>query len=379
MKNKMISMALFALSLLSLAGCQGEESIPVDLAVITLNGRNMPACDPSVLKNVVVETASGVGSTVSLILADGEPALEQSLTFGEWEGKSTYMRDKELEERYQQVSALLAESRAQEEESDLVRGIGLAARALHSGSGSEKRLVVVHSGINTCSPLAMQDLPDLTVLGPSTVEELAEADYLADLSGCSVDWYFLGDTAGEQETLSGAQVEALRTFWDTFLTACGGTEITFHSDLPSGNEVENAPGVAVVMPASYDIHQDIPLKVEFKPDSSQFQNEDVARSQLAELADALAVDGGKYLLAGCAADMETVSKEYGQNLGLERAQAVRQLMLELGASEDQLTCLGVGKAVTSVQDTDQAQNRAVWLTPADSALAEEFRAVGIQE
>ena len=155
MKNKMISMALFALSLLSLAGCQGEESIPVDLAVITLNGRNMPACDPSVLKNVVVETASGVGSTVSLILADGEPALEQSLTFGEWEGKSTYMRDKELEERYQQVSALLAESRAQEEESDLVRSIGLAARALHSGSGSEKRLVVVHSGINTCSPLAM--------------------------------------------------------------------------------------------------------------------------------------------------------------------------------------------------------------------------------
>lgn len=133
------------------------------------------------------------------------------------------------------------------------------------------------------------------------------------------------------------------------------------------------------MPASYDIHQDIPLKVEFKPDSSQFQNEDVARSQLAELADALAVDGGKYLLAGCAADMETVSKEYGQNLGLERAQAVRQLMLELGASEDQLTCLGVGKAVTSVQDTDQAQNRAVWLTPADSALAEEFRAAGIQE
>lgn len=196
MKNKMISMALFALSLLSLAGCQGEESIPVDLAVITLNGRNMPACDPSVLKNVVVETASGVGSTVSLILADGEPALEQSLTFGEWEGKSTYMRDKELEERYQQVSALLAESRAQEEESDLVRSIGLAARALQSGSGSEKRLVVVHSGINTCSPLAMQDLPDLTVLGPSTVEELAEADYLADLSGCSVDWYFLGDTAG---------------------------------------------------------------------------------------------------------------------------------------------------------------------------------------
>ena len=287
--------------------------------------------------------------------------------------------EKELEERYQQVSALLAESRAQEEESDLVRSIGLAARALQSGSGSEKRLVVVHSGINTCSPLAMQDLPDLTVLGPSTVEELAEADYLADLSGCSVDWYFLGDTAGEQETLSGAQVEALRNFWDTFLTACGGTEITFHSDLPSGNEVENAPGVAVVMPASYDIHQDIPLKVEFKPDSSQFQNEDVARSQLAELADALAVDGGKYLLAGCAADMETVSKEYGQNLGLERAQAVRQLMLELGASEDQLTCLGVGKAVTSVQDTDQAQNRAVWLTPADSALAEEFRAAGIQE
>ena len=55
------------------------------------------------------------------------------------------------------------------------------------------------------------------------------------------------------------------------------------------------------------------------------------------------------------------------------------MMLKLGASEDQLTCLGVGEAVTSVQDTDQAQNRAVWLTPADSALAEEFRAAGIQE
>ena len=144
-----------------------------------------------------------------------------------------------------QIGAALLEQRAQEEETDLLRAFELAARQLQSGKAQKKVLVVAHSALSTVSPLALQD-EDLTDLDAETVENLRAG--LPDLTGVQhVEWYFLGDTAGEQEALSNAQKQSLKNFWEAYLKAAGVEEVNFRTDIPTQGEVENAPYVSVAL------------------------------------------------------------------------------------------------------------------------------------
>ena len=78
-----------------------------------------------------------------------------------------------------------------------------------------------------------------------------------------MEWYFLGDTAGEQEALSNAQKQSLKNFWEAYLKAAGVEEVNFRTDIPTQGEVENAPYVSVVAADAVDLEQDLSLTVRF--------------------------------------------------------------------------------------------------------------------
>lgn len=380
MKKKFFPLLALMAALL-LAGCEEKAATATDLVVVTLNGSNMPILDANLTREYVTDTASTPGSTISLIIADGAPSLAGDvIQYGERESKNAIHWEKELFDRCAEAEALLTANFSHEAETDLLRALNLAARQLASGSGEDKRLVVFHSGVNTCAPLPMQDI-ELTTLGVVTVDELAAQGYLPDLVGCIVDWYFLGDVLGAQDTLEESQIQALRTFWETYLEQAGAT-VSFHSDLPSTGEAEGAPLVSTVSVQAVSLEPVVldSSILKFIPDSDQVADEQAALLQLSELAETLKSTHASYILAGLTADVVQTTLEDSQALGLARAMRAQSLLEQLGVPSEQLFSVGVGKAEVEVRDkTDQSRNRSVWLVPLDSELGAEFLAVGVSE
>ena len=371
-------------SLLTLTGCTESGASTTSLAIVTLNGRNAPACDPSTMSEYITATASTDGSSVSLIIADGEPFLSETISFGHRESNNDYHWNLELTERCAQVEKMILESSPKEEETDVIGAIRLASRQLQSESSDQSILVIAHSGLNTTSPFPMQSC-DLTSLdADAMIAQLEEAGYLADLDGCDVHWYFLGDVDGDQESLESAQVEALRSFWSSYLEKSGAASVTFHSNLPTTGEIEVAPEVSTieVEPVELDLTSPISLDseiVHFLPDSAQLSDEASTIQQLTPIAEALkASPNTQYILAGSTADVDGVTLEHAKAFSLSRAVTVKSLLCDLGVPSQQLLCIGLGDAPTSVRSsTDQTANRTVWLVPAEDPLADEFTSVGM--
>lgn len=382
-----IAAILFLLaSLLTLTSCTDSSASTTSLAIVTLNGRNAPACEPATMSEYITAAASTDGSSVSLIIADGQPYVSERISFGPQESKNGYHWDLELNERCSQVEKMILESSPQEEETDVIGAIRLAGRQLQSEDSNQSIVVIAHSGINTASPFPMQSC-DLTSLDTDDmVAQLEEAGYLADLNGCDVHWFFLGDVDGAQEPLESAQVEALRSFWSSYLEQSGAASVTFHSDLPTTGEIETAPEVSTieVKTVKLDLTSPISLNsevVHFLPDSAQLSDEASTIQQLTPIAEALkASPNTQYILAGSTADVDAVTLEHAKAFSLSRAVTVKSLLCDLGVPSQQLLCIGLGNAPTSVRSgTDQTANRTVWLVPAEDPLAEEFMSIGVRE
>ncbi len=382
-----VAAILFLLaSLLTLTSCTESSASTTSLAIVTLNGRNAPACDPSTMSEYITAAASTDGSSVSLIIADGKPYLSERISFGPRESKNDYHWDLELTERCSQIEKVILESTPHEEETDVIGAIRLASRQLQSEDSNPSILVIAHSGINTTSPFPMQNC-DLSALdADAMIAQLEEAGYLADLDGCDVHWYFLGDVDGDQESLESAQVEALRSFWSSYLEKSGAASVTFHSDLPTTGEIEAAPEVSTigVEPVQLDLTSPISLDseiVHFLPDSAQLSDEASTIQQLSPIAEALkGSPNTQYILAGSTADVDGVTLEQAKAFSLSRAVTVKSLLCDLGVPSQQLLCIGLGNAPTSVRSsTDQTANRTVWLIPVDTPLSQELMSAGIEE
>lgn len=387
-KKILVVLLISAISLLSLCGCSAEQPVePMNVAVVTLNGQNMPKYDQAAMDSLIDQAVSSdSNSTVSLIIADGEPHLAgETICFSTKQAKNGPHWDEEKETRHKQIDALLTQYQASTPGTDLLNAIRLAGRQLQSGQNPHKLLAIMHCGLNTASPLMMQNT-DITSLGENTVQQLKDAGYLADLSGCEVQWFFFGDTDGDQPVLNPAQTASLQTFWESYLTACGAASVTFESTLPSTGQIAEAPPVPVVAAATTNIDLTTPISldpeiVSFQPNSAQLSDKEAAQQQLADIVKTMCASNGQFLLAGSTAStQESPQRMSNQQFGLLRAQAVRELLCDMGVDSANLVCIGLGDTNTSIRSTtDDQANRTVWLVPMEDPLAAEFQLVGLSE
>lgn len=386
---RIVSVMAAAMLALSLSSCDGTD-LPdaaadpaTDLVVVTLNGSNMPACSIDDLSDLAQSAIKDHGSA-AVIIADGEPSLEQSATFGESQANNDHFRTRELTCRMQAIADLLTCS-ATEQETDVIRSFILAGRHFSSSCGENNNhvLAVFHSGLTTVAPLEFQnlDLSSLEVEG--IIQQLDEMGFIPDLSSAEVHWYALCDVDGDQKELFPLQKNKVQDFWEAYFTAAGCREVTFHTDIPLGGELSDAPSVSVVQPESLRsvIPDDEPisLSIGFVKDSCEFADMESALETLKVLSEAInASPEGTYLLAGSTADVDTVTLEKSQRFGLQRAEAVRDTLVSFGVPTERLVCCGVGEAATSLRDSiDQQANRTVWLVNMDSPVAAELYDVGI--
>jgi outer membrane protein OmpA-like peptidoglycan-associated protein len=344
------------LGLLLLAGCgdNAANTAPGALAVIVGAHSNMVA--PSLLDTVKTEidTAAGLGSPATVIVDDGSPTVSTSVSLKA--ANPVYQQD-----QVNQLKNLIDKTRADTPEVDLLAAISLAARSVTDTVGP-KTIVVIDSGLQTTGALRFQDQDGalLNANPDEVVDLLRRTHQLPTLTGIRVIFTGLGDTAAPQQPLPAPARAALVALWTKIVESAGGKAEIKHAPLPSTRTLDELPPVTIVPVAAQSIG---PLPsvtvlrdgtVGFIPDQDVFRDPDQARAALAEYARAIK-NGKKALLTGTTASAGT--PEYRLQLSQKRANAVRDLLVSLGAPADRISTRGLGSDFSGyVPDHDQQGN-----------------------
>ncbi|MGH3962584.1 MAG: OmpA family protein [Pseudonocardiaceae bacterium] len=333
----------FVLGLLLLTGCGDNSagSAPGALAVIVGAHSNMVA--PSLLDTVQaeIETAAELGSPATVIVDDGSPSAAAPLSLKTGNDNPLYQQD-----QINQLTNLIDQTRADNPEVDLLAAISLAARSVTDAVGP-KTIVVIDSGLQTTGALRFQDQDGalLNANPDEVVELLRRTQQLPNLTGMRVIFTGLGDTAAPQQPLPAPARAVLVALWTKIVEAAGGKAEVKQAPLPSTRTIDGLPPVTIVPVAAKSIG---PLPsitvlrdgtVGFVPDQAVFRDSAQARAVLADYAREI-TNGRRALLTGTTASAGT--SEYRLRLSQERANAVRDLLVSLGAPADRISTRGLG-------------------------------------
>lgn len=362
--------AALTLGLMLCTGCGNDQSraAPGALAVIVGAHSNMVA--PSLLDSVQTEidTASALGSPATVIVDDGSPTAATPVSLKAANDNPLYQQDK-----VDQLKRSIGKARAGKPEVDLLAALSLAARSVSDATGP-KTIVVIDSGLQTVGALRFQDQDGalLNANPDEVVTALRRTQQLPDLAGMRVVFSGLGDTAPPQQPLPAPARTVLVTLWTKIVEAAGGKAEVKQAPLPDTHTLNGLPAVTVVPVAAQSIG---PLPsitvlrdgtVGFVPDQAVFRNPDQARAVLADYAKAI-IGGKQALLTGTTASDGT--PEYRLGLSQRRADAVRDLLISLGAPADRIRTRGLGSdfpgyvpdrdAQGNLDPVPAAQNRQV--------------------
>ncbi|HSL07267.1 MAG TPA: OmpA family protein [Pseudonocardiaceae bacterium] len=342
MKSRSFGIPL-VLGLFLFAGCGGStvSSAPGALAVIVGAHANMVA--PSVLDTIQTEidTAAELGSPATVIVDDGSPTASAPLSLKAANDNPLYRQD-----QVNQLKNLIDQTRADNPEVDLLAAISLAARSVTEAVGP-RTIVVIDSGLQTTGALRFQDQDGalLNANPDEVVELLRRTQQLPNLTGMRVIFTGLGDTAAPQQPLPAPARAVLVALWTKIVESAGGKAEIKQAPLPSTRTMDGLPPVTIVPVAAKSIG---PLPsitvlrdgtVGFVPDQAVFRDPGQARAVLADYAREI-TNGRQALLTGTTASAGT--SEYRLRLSQERANAVRDLLVSLGAPADRISTRGLG-------------------------------------
>jgi outer membrane protein OmpA-like peptidoglycan-associated protein len=344
--------------LLLLTGCGASkiDSAPGALAVIVGAHSNMVA--PSLLDTVKTEidTAAELGSPTTIIVDDGSPTASAPVSLKTANDNPLYQQD-----QINQLTTLINQTRADNPEVDLLAAIDLAARSVTDAAGP-KTIVVIDSGLQTAGALRFQDQDGalLNANPDEVVELLRRTQQLPNLTGMRIVFNGLGDTAAPQQPLPAPARAMLVTLWTKIVESAGGKAEVKQAPLPSTRTMDGLPPVTVVPVAVKSIG---PLPsitilrdgtVGFVPDQAVFRDPGQARAVLTDYAKEIA-NGRRAVLTGTTASAGT--PEYRLRLSQQRANAVRDLLVSLGAPADRIVTQGLGSDFPAyVKDRDAQGN-----------------------
>ena len=383
--RKMAALLAGALTAAVLTGCsmfpsQTEQPTATDTVLLMTQGDGMPALNKDEdVEEFLSCVNTTLGGSASLVITDGNPQVIGPVRFDE-EKANSVQQEKTDKKKSAEVAEMVKSAAASTPETDLISALSLSARLAASGTAEDKQIVIRHSGVNTADSLPMQELDLVSSDITDLIDQLDAEALIPDLQGVKIHFFGLGDVAGSQQALSKKQVKWLQSFWQSFFER-SGAEVTFHADIVSGNALTNGHSVTPVTPAEgVNFVKFSSKKVEFKPDSDDFLDEETARSAIAEVAAQMKEGSAHYIIAGSTAKVDNPAQDGPARLSLLRAQAVRQVLVDAGVDAERLTCVGLGNEVTSVRDMqEEANNRAVYLVAEGQAQADEFLRVGLQE
>ncbi|MEJ2862312.1 OmpA family protein [Actinomycetospora flava] len=331
--------------------------VPVGPMAFAVSGRaNSPAPGlPQSLQDATISVLTRAVDQdyqprVTLIDLDGRPTSAGSDTFSTDAGNGIAAED----DRNGFLSGFgeaLTGLRARAPEADVLSALDLAGRSAGTGGQGGERpgtVVLVDSGLSTVAPLDFRQRGLLDAPPAETVAALRANDALPGLQGVTVVLAGLGDVAEPQAALSPAQRSSLVALWTAVAEAGGATCVAVVDEPRGGDAPSDVPPVSLVdvpPPPTITPGQTTTLpddnSVGFQPDTAEFRDRNAARAVLTPFAQFVAQSPtARLALTGTSA---RAGPPQGQvDLSARRAEAVKSLLVELGAPADRITTRGVG-------------------------------------
>lgn len=400
-KRVLVSICL-AVLMMSLTGCGligGEKEEPGKAAVCyvianTANSQGLNMNSPLV-QETAYETVRNYGY-VSVVNVDGTPEVVLAQSFDIPDKYKAASKDKlEMDARSKATNLLAAMQHviADDPEADYLAGLKMAIRSMSSLEDFDsKTIIVLGTGLGTSGVLDFRN--NLLSAEPETVVSLLkEKEAIPDFTGITVVWQQMGDVAAPQQELTDAQRNKMQEIYGGIVESGNGTFL--YNDFMANpvNTQASYPSVSLVeLPKEDPIRFDMARTLDnldekpftlseeqvcFIPDSAQYLEPETALDAIRPVAEYLEENEAVVLLlAGCIAGDENT--EYGYELSKQRADAVRETLVQLGIDGDRLVTRGLGCSDPwHIQDAgydtaEAAANRKVVLLDASSELAQDI-------
>lgn len=343
---------------------------PLAVVFVVANTANTaaPNITSETVQTIVSEAANSCGK-LAAVSADGNPELQfdDNMTLQKNEqGASSLRLERRGQEKAEEETQKLSQISANDPEVDYCAAFSMASRLLSQVDCNKyrKQLVIIGSGISTAGLINFSD--GLFYSEPHTIlNYLRKNDAIPTFTDTNVTWVECGDCEAPQETLTPSAVIRLKNIWKAYFEATGA-DLTFDSTPPIQNEntKTNFPSVTPIdvpdtLPMNIaEIKKDSESQIDvdkkpidpieipeetltFKPDSAEFADPEKVSSIIQPVADVLLENPTLHVLClgEIAGDVQT---ESGRDLSQQRADKIKNALVELGVSADQITSVGVG-------------------------------------
>ena len=356
-----VAVALSVAVAVGLAACGGgrgasAEAVPSGAIAVVVGARsNMPPPALGGRSASARDMAIAQGAQFSLFVADGAPfQAGTTIPLGRDQGRSD-------------VEDAIAAARARTPESDLLGALHLAAREL-AGRRGLRTLVVIDSGLSTTGRLDFTTPGLLDAQPRELADTLRDAEELPDLSGVTVVFRGLGDTAAPQQQLDQVRRAQLVEIWSAIARQAGATNVDVDTARLEGAADPTVPAVATVAPGPGFQCAGTTMSLTggpfaFRPDSHEFIDAQAAVAALRPVADQLRSEQITATVFGHTAGIGEMANRI--RFSDERAQAVADVLIDLQVPIPQLHVEGLGSEFPGfVADYDGSGR----LLPAAAAL-----------
>lgn len=317
---------------------------PVAVAISARSNAPSPEVTPKV--RAVIDHALETESHVAVLDTDGAPNIRQE---GDLlvNAKNAQAQEQQREELSRQVAEVLSSVRADAPQADPLAALDTAARTVHA-IAPKGTVILVDNGLQTSGALRYQSEDLLLASGSDVVAHLRSMGQLPDLGGLTVVLIGLGDTAPPQQRLDSASRNRLVEHWSGIAEAAGAACVEVDTQPLTDPVPPGLPAVATVpvLPPpkpALDVTQPVALRedvVGFADSSARLRDPTRARAGLKNIAHEIITRHHRVTLVGTTATAGTANGR--RTLSLRRAEAVKQLLIELGVSPAYITTRGVG-------------------------------------
>lgn len=406
MKKNVLVLLSFMLCSSLFVGCGAKnmESVVEERSadtdnVIVLAGNHSNSVKPNY--DVMLSTFENVAykyGDVCIVVNDGDPFIANDIHIPKQKNGLSSNKKKTIakNQAIQMVDFLNMEnSFAKKEGLDLIGSFELASRVLVTDDFNDGNtdIYIFDSGLSTLG-IDFTTL-DLNSADPSEIMRLLEEESMVpDLSGTNIYWYGLCDVKSPQQELSSRQKENVEAIWKAFLEKAGAS-VEFKKDISTDSFECEMPNIKTVMSMTSAVEwnsvkeDEFPeavvfdeKSITFKSGSSQLLDEKKATSELEKSADYLKNHKDfKVLLVGSTACWGD-QNEYCIPLSEERGITVKNILVSLGVSENQIKVVGMGyknpfyqndkKDDGSLNESVAAGNRCIIMIDSNSGMGQEI-------
>ncbi len=379
------------------ASAAGTEKKPAVCFVIanTANSQGINFNSP-LIQDTVKDCAENYGS-VSVISADGSSQFLGTEDMNIDEKYKHASKEKLASDAAAKANSLVAYMQtvvADDSELDLYDALSLASRTMASLEGySSKTIIVLSTGLSTAGNY-VNFHNNLISADPAAVADLLEEkEAIPDFSGMTVYWQGLGDVAAPQEDLTPAQRNRLEAIWNEIIVRGGGNAVfQEYTSVPVNSEMDYPEMSVVELPAetpvvfntaqfkSQAFQEPFILTEEmvaFRGDSAEYLQPETAMETIRPIAECLLQQESIHLLlAGTTAGDATNAAT--KELSAQRAEAVRQTLIEYGVAANRIQTVGLGSSDpwhipnAGVEGSLAAANRKVVVMDLASKQAQEI-------